>query len=216
MELLKKLWIAEDPFDFEGQFYKVTKVESQPKPIQQLPAVMNAGTSPQGMRFAAKYADMVFTHLQEDLDDVRRLTAECKRLAFEEFGRSVQVWTHGYIVVRDTEAEAQEFLRYYAEEKADHASVAAFTRALDDSADDRVRSEAAWKFRRNWAAGGGIALVGTGEQVARRMVELSHAGLDGILLNSIEPENMLEHVIRSVIPRLEQAGVRRPRQASKV
>lgn len=210
MDLLYRLWSEEEPFDFEGRFYKVTRNESLPKPLQRFPPVMNAGTSERGMRFAARYADMVFTHLQEDLDSVRSLTAACKRMAYEEFGRKVQVWTHGYIVLRDTSNEAVDFLRYYAEENADHARVEAWVKALGEAAPDSMPAAERWKFQRNWAAGGGIALVGTADQVAARMSELSAAGLDGILFNSIEPEAMLGRLTQDLLPLLEQAGLRRP------
>ena len=41
-------------------------------------------------------------------------------LAFGEYRRTVQVWSHGYVVVRPTEREAEDYLRWYAEEQADH------------------------------------------------------------------------------------------------
>ena len=212
MDLLHRLW-REEAFDFEGRFYTVKRNESLPKPLQAFPPIMNAGTSERGLRFAARYADMVFTHLQEDLDGVRSLTASCKKLAFEEFGRTVQVWTHGYIVLRDTADDAEEFLRYYAEQHADQTRIEAWVKALGEAAPDTMPPADRWKYQRNWAAGGGVALVGTAEQVAARLCELSAAGLDGILFNSIEPEGMLERLTRDLLPRLEQAGLRRPKRS---
>jgi alkanesulfonate monooxygenase SsuD/methylene tetrahydromethanopterin reductase-like flavin-dependent oxidoreductase (luciferase family) len=209
MELLKRLW-TEDPFDFEGRHFKVQKADSQPKPLQSLPPVMNAGTSERGVLFAAKYADMVFTHFQEDMDSVRAQCASIKKLAWDEFRRPVQVWTHGYIVIRDTDAEAQEFLRYFAVEHADEARVAAFVKALGESAYEKIQDNDRWKYQRNWAAGGGIALVGSPETVARRLAEFSGVGVDGILFNSIEPESMVSRLTASVLPILEQAGLRKP------
>jgi dimethylsulfone monooxygenase len=43
-----------------------------------------------------------------------------RKLAFDEHRRTVQVWSHGYVVVGSTEREAQDYLRWYAEEQADH------------------------------------------------------------------------------------------------
>ncbi|CAH1653217.1 LLM class flavin-dependent oxidoreductase [Chelatococcus asaccharovorans] len=212
MELLKRLW-TEDPFDFEGRHFQVFKAESQPKPVQSLPPIMNAGTSERGVLFAAKYADMVFTHFQEDMDSVRAQCASIKKLAWDEFRRPVQVWTHGYIVIRDTDAEAEEFLRYFAVEHADQARVAAMIKALSESAYEKIQDSERWKYQRNWAAGGGVALVGSPETVARRMAEFSAAGVDGILLNSIEPESMVSRLTADVLPLLEQAGVRKPFRA---
>jgi len=68
---------------------------------------------------------------------------------------------------------------------------------------------------RNWAAGGGLAMVGTPDMVAQRLQKLSAAGLSGILLTSLEPEDMLDRFARQVLPRLEAAGLRRPFAASR-
>jgi hypothetical protein len=46
LDVLKKLWTREEPFDFEGRFDKIKKGYLQPEPIQRpFPAVMNAGGS---------------------------------------------------------------------------------------------------------------------------------------------------------------------------
>ena len=43
LEVIKRLWTAEEEFDYEGRFYKVAKGWCMPKPIQQpYPVVMNA------------------------------------------------------------------------------------------------------------------------------------------------------------------------------
>jgi alkanesulfonate monooxygenase SsuD/methylene tetrahydromethanopterin reductase-like flavin-dependent oxidoreductase (luciferase family) len=73
-----------------------------------------------------------------------------------------------------------------------------------------------WKVSRNWAAGGGVELVGTADHVVEKLQALSRAGLDGILLKSIEPEAMLEHFGREVLPRLEQAGLRKPAKPAAI
>ena len=49
LQILKRLWTSEEPFDFEGRFYNIKKGYLEPKPIQKpFPAVMNAGGSRQG------------------------------------------------------------------------------------------------------------------------------------------------------------------------
>jgi dimethylsulfone monooxygenase len=206
MELLYLLWSSEGPVSYEGRFYKVKDALCQPKPLQGRPAIMNAGTSERGLDFAAKHADIVFTHLPDgDLEATKKLTAHCKSVAFSKYRRKVQVWTHAYVVMRETQAEADAFLHYYAVENADRPRVEAYTKTLSQSGDGKTES---WKFARNWAAGGGIALVGTPETVARQLIALNKAGVDGILLNSTEPERMLATATRDLLPLLDQAGVR--------
>ena len=209
LDLLRRLWTEDEPFDFAGRFYQISKAVSLPKPRFGLPPIMNAGTSDRGRHFAAKYADLVFTHVEADLDDARVQLAALKELARREYQRDVQVWTHGYAVIRDTQPEADAFLQYYAVDQADAARVARWVKTLGDNAESRSAADK-WKISRNWAAGGGVELVGTAESVAEKLQALARAGLDGILLKSIEPEAMLERFGRDVLPRLEQAGLRKP------
>ena len=211
MDLLRRLWAAQEPFDFEGRFYRIKRAFSVPKPIQQFPAIMNAGTSDRGREFATKYADIVFTHLEEDIEAVKAQIEDYKSHARNAYGREVQIWTHGYVVMRDSEQEAQEFLNHYAVEHADREGIAKWLKALGGAAQSADAAQR-WKFERNWAAGGGVNLVGTADQVAAKLEALSTAGLDGILLNTIEPEIMLERVGKDLLPRLEQAGLRKPHQ----
>lgn len=209
LTLVKRLWTEEAPFDFEGRFYKVDKVLSLPKPIQPFPALMNAGASGRGRDFACENADIVFTHISGDLGEAKLQIADYKRHARESFDREAQVWTHGYIVIRDTQKEAEEFLNYYAVEHADKERVEQFVRVAGAAAQS-MSPEERWKVDRNWSAGGGFGLVGSAERVAELLEGLSDAGLDGVLLNTIEPETMLQHLGRGVLPRLEAAGVRAP------
>lgn len=209
IELLDRFWSATEPFDFDGRFYNVRGGLSLPKPIQRRPAIMNAGTSDRGRDYACRNADMVFTHIVADKDQARAQIADFKRHARDAFDREVQVWTHGFIVIRETEPEADAFLRHYAVEHADRPRIDAWVKMLFSTAPN-MSAEDKWKFDRDWGAGGGVPLVGTADQVAERLIALSDIGLDGILLNSIEPENMLGHLGQGVLPRLEAAGVRRP------
>ena len=153
-----------------------------------------------------------FTHIPADLTEIKTQISDYKRYAREAFDREIQIWTHGYTVIRDTQKEAEEFLNYYAVEQADRARVEHFIKVAGASAQS-TSAEERWKFDRNWAAGGGYGLVGSMEQVADILCGLSEAGLDGILLNTIEPETMLDHLGRGVLPRLEAAGVRAPHPA---
>jgi FMNH2-dependent dimethyl sulfone monooxygenase len=212
MDLLKRLWTEDAPFDFSGRFYQIPKAVSLPKPSLGLPPIMNAGTSDRGQHFAAKYADLVFTHVESEMDDARVQLAAIKELARREYGRDVQVWTHGYAVVRDTQADADAFLQYYAVDHADTERVARWVKTLGENAQSQLAADK-WKVARNWAAGGGVDLVGTPESITEKLRALSRAGLDGILLKSIEPEHMLERFGRDILPRLEQAGLRKPTKA---
>lgn len=209
MQLLRRLWVAEESFDYEGRFYKLANACSLPKGKQSFPAIINAGTSERGRQFACEYADIIFTHIHVDLEQAAAQIADYKSYAWTHFKRRVQVWTHGYTVIRDTHQEAEDFLQYYASQHADHEAVRELVKALGSSAQSSSEADR-WKYERSWAAGGGINLVGTAEEVADKLSKLSAVGLDGVLFATIEPETLLEHVGSGLLPLLEQAGLRAP------
>lgn len=88
-----------------GRFFQVKGGVSLPKPLQQpRPLIMNAGGSDRGRRFACEHADMCFTPLKSEACAAE--VASYEQLAREEFGRGVQLWTHTFVVQRDTQQEA--------------------------------------------------------------------------------------------------------------
>jgi alkanesulfonate monooxygenase SsuD/methylene tetrahydromethanopterin reductase-like flavin-dependent oxidoreductase (luciferase family) len=172
------------------------------------PPIMNAGVSDRGKQFIASYADLAFTHFKED-PSTWAAHIDAYREIGRRRGRELQVWTHCYVVLRDTEAEANDYLRYYSETHADKHWVDAWIAEISQNA-PKLSDQQALRVMRNWAAGGGLAMVGTPETVAARLAQLSAAGLSGILLTAVEPEDMLDRFGRQVLPRLEAAGLRRP------
>lgn len=211
VELLRRLWTETQEFDHQGEFYKLKGGISIPRPLEQpSPPIMNAGYSARGQLFAAGNADLALTLLHEHQADTWKAQVDAYRQkAKEEHDREIQIWTHGYVVIRDTEAEAEDYVRYYAEENVDQMWVDSWVRELGEDM-PKLRPEQQALMQRNWAAGGGMALVGSADQVAEKMMRLSNAGISGILLTAIEPEDMLVRLQRDVLPRLEQAGVRAP------
>jgi FMNH2-dependent dimethyl sulfone monooxygenase len=211
VELLRSFWTKDEEFDHEGEFFTVRRGISVPRPLERpYPPVMNAGFSSRGRAFAARYADIALTLLHEQKADMWKDQVHAYRQqALDENGREIQIWTHGYVVIRDTKAEAEKYLRYYAEEHVDQPWVDSWVREIGEDM-PVLRPEQQALMQRNWAAGGGLALVGTADQVAEKMVRLSDAGLSGVLLTAIEPEDMIGRLERELLPRLEQAGLRAP------
>src|SRR3984885_11295249 len=125
IEILKLLWSREDEFDYEGKFLRVSKGFAMPKPIQQpFPALMNAGGSGKGRHFAAKYCDMAFVVLaSHDVEAGKAQIDAFRKLAREEYGRELQIWTNGYVVQADTQKEADDYLHHYVVEKGDNVAV---------------------------------------------------------------------------------------------
>src|SRR5665213_1354712 len=62
IDAVKMIWERDEPFDFETEFFHMTKVIGKPKPFGgSRPIVMNAGASATGRAFAIRNCDAYFT-----------------------------------------------------------------------------------------------------------------------------------------------------------
>ena len=216
VELVKRLWIENNEFDFQGKFFQGKGLWSQPKPLQQprLP-IMNAGSSTQGQNFSSRHADMNFVMLRQkdEVSDINQIK-NLKTLA-TDMGRSSQCWIHAYVVCRDTEKEARDYLHHYVVEKGDDVAV---KNMLDIFGLQSKTLEPAVldDFKYHFKAGhGGYPLVGTPEQIVLDIQKLSQMGVDGILLSWVDYLKEAQEWIEQVIPLLEEAELRQPFDPSK-
>ncbi|HEY8695341.1 MAG TPA: LLM class flavin-dependent oxidoreductase [Chloroflexota bacterium] len=210
LDVMLKLWTCEDEFDFEGRYFKVEKGFHQPKPIQKpYPPIMNAGRSGTGNRFAAKYSDMIFTSLWEyGHEDATGRVNALRKLARDEFGREIQVWTTGFVICRPTEREARDYLHYVVEEKGDWEAMLNLQRIQRMDNPNVPEAELRARRARMLAGYGGHPLIGTPEQITDTLSQLSRTGIDGIVISWVNYQDELRHWISEVMPLLVQAGLR--------
>jgi alkanesulfonate monooxygenase SsuD/methylene tetrahydromethanopterin reductase-like flavin-dependent oxidoreductase (luciferase family) len=211
LEIIQRLWREEDEFDHEGRFFHVKRGSSMPKPLQRPgPPIVNAGGSDRGQRFACEFADVCFLILRsEDPAEIAPQIAAYKQMARRDYGREVQVWTYAYCVQRETRAEAEDYLEHFAVRNEDGPSLDAWTAGLGGQT-KILSPEALGAFRKRFAAGaGGSGLVGTAEDIAARLDQLSEAGLDGVLLTWVDFTDGLRR-FGEVMPLLEARGLRAP------
>jgi dimethylsulfone monooxygenase len=207
MTLVKRLW-TENNFDFDGQYYQAPGAYSEPKPLQNpYPPIMSAGTSPAGLAFAGKHADLNFI-MAPNVEAAAEMVANIKRSTAEQFGRSIRVFGQGYIICRETEAEARAYHHRVVHELGDLDGVRrALSLAIPNS--QSLPPEVFQQMAPNFVAGyGAMPLVGTPDQVVRDMVDMADAGLDGITLSWIDYDAGLEQFRTTLLPRLIEAGLR--------
>jgi dimethylsulfone monooxygenase len=190
----------------------VRKGFAMPKPIQRpFPPLMNAGSSGKGQHFAAKYADMAFVTMDaSDLDKSQAHIAAYRRLAREEYGRDIQIWCNATVVQRETQKEAEEYLHHYVVEKGDDEAIETLVRVQGEQM-QRLLPQKLEQIKFSIKAGwGGYPLIGTADRIVERVLKLSEIGISGLLLNWVEYVDGMRRWRRDVMPRLEQAGLRRP------
>ncbi len=209
IDLMKRLWTEDEPFDFEGKFFNVPGAYAQPKPIQAPhPLIMSAGVSPAGRNFAAQHADILFI-LAPDFEGARQIGIEVREMA-RSFGREVSIWAMLCLTVGDTEADAKRYFDYYVNERGDWQAAENLYSTLVvesggvDPADKEVQL-------RNLVAGyAGFPIVGTPEQVAEQIAAChTEVGLDGVTLSWVNYKEGIARLHQEVMPLLVQAGVRR-------
>ncbi len=207
MELIEKIWTENAPFDFNGTYYQGRNIVSEPKPIQSpRPVIMSAGSSPAGMKFARKWADINFAAI-EHIEDTPKIVADT-RAAAQEIGREVGVYTSAWIVCRDTEKEAQEYVDYVIRQKGDYDqgnSVVAEMIKNSHSTDVFSRKTIQERSMSGFFA---LPMVGTAEQIIERMKFVSNAGIDGLAISWPDYEFGVKQYSEKLLPMMIEAGLR--------
>jgi FMNH2-dependent dimethyl sulfone monooxygenase len=206
LTIAKRLWSEPDNFDFEGKFFKLKDVESNPKPIQpQRPVLVNAGVSPAGIDYTARECDFSFMPIS-DLGAAKDKAAGIRDKARTEYCREIGVLSYAVVICRDSEAEAkaayEEVLELGDWEGAKNAMKALGIGS--ESWTEQLRD-----FQARFVVGnGGHVIVGTPEQVTDALVDVVNAGIDGLMLGWTDYHDEFAYFGDRVMPLLKQAGVR--------
>lgn len=207
LALCKALWTREGTFDYDGPFFSSRGAYAEPKPLQQpCPAIMSAGNSPRGMEFAAANADLHFV-VAKDIAGAGEIADKSKQLA-QAANRSIQVFGQGYIVCRETKAEAEDFVDEFVNRQGDWEGVRNLLDVLIPNSQSALGD--GWNaMAANMIAGyGAIPLVGTARDVVEGMQAFSDAGLDGITLSWVDYPTGVAQFRQELLPLLVEAGLR--------
>ncbi|CAI6079794.1 LLM class flavin-dependent oxidoreductase [Cohnella sp. JJ-181] len=202
------LWSGVDNLTYKGEFYELEEAYVSPRPLYGRPVLATASGSPAGFDYASKYSDVVFVSspagekLEDALPKLPAHVATVKNAA-AALGRKIRVIINPTIIVRPTREEA--FAYYQA--IMDHADLGAIG---SFSARHKAGDSQSWleHTARGRAVGGHLHVVGSPEDVAEQLAQLHAAGIDGIQITFYDYEPELAYFGESVIPLLEQAGLR--------
>ena len=211
LQLLRRLWTSPTEFDYESKYFRMKKAISRPLPLQAggVP-VMNAALSPMGMRFSAKYSDIgLISPHGTTPEEWRPQVEDYKKMAREEFGREIQLWTNCSVVQRETQKAADEYLHRYSEEYLDTEVMDSLMRTISAENNIPMGSERLEFMRRRMAVGAGHPLVGTAQSIAEELAAISSVGIDGVIMTWVDYVDGVDRFIREVLPLLEQAGLRK-------
>lgn len=211
LAIVRALWTSPEEVNFTSPYFDVRSAICRPQPVQSPLPVMNAGLSSAGRQFAAEHADIAFMSILDHTPDLwKKQVDEYRELARKNFGRDIQVFTNITLVQRGSMAEAEEFQHHYMERHRDVEAVDSFMNTLAAESGLPKDTPQFEVMRRIVASGSGYPVAGDAAHVSDFLIQLSQAGLDGVLINWPDPLNGVTSMVRDVFPTLERAGVRHP------
>lgn len=203
LEVLKRLWVEDAPFDFNGQWTKVNGGLSKPKPINQ-PLVLNAGASSAGIDFAARQCDFLLAS-RNTVEGTKAFVDQAKGIAQERYGRNLKVLNVGQVICAPTEAEAIRRQQAILE-TADKVAIENFMKFV--GAGSKSYDETLLAHRELFVTGAaGFPMVGTPEQIVQKMGDMAEAGIDGFALGFFDYYEELGFFGENVMPLLRKAGL---------
>lgn len=203
IEVLKRLWTEDEPFDYDGRWTKIKSGLSKPKPQVQ-PLVINAGTSPAGIDFAAKHCDLLFAS-RNTVAGTKAFVDKAKGVAREKYGREMKVINVGQVICAPTEAEARARQQAILA-AADKVAVENFMKFL--GLQSASFDETLLEHRELFVTGGaGFPMVGTPDQIVAQMGEMAEAGIDGFALVFYDYYPELGFFGDHVMPLLRKEGL---------
>lgn len=221
LDILRRIWTEEKPFDHEGKYYRFSNGFSEVKPAQKphVP-IYFGGASEAALKVAGRHAD-VYALWGESLDQVRDLTQRVRAEAAQH-GREVRFSVSFRPVLAETEEKAWARADSILERTRALRVQQGYSRGGPQQSEGARRLLAAAEQgdrvdQRLWTAiaretGGrsnSTGLVGTPEQVAEALVQYYDLGVTTFLLRGFDP---LEDVVdygRELIPRVRELVAQR-------
>lgn len=195
VEILKGMW-RENPFSYDGAFYSVDGAILSPKPATP-PVIFAGGESDTGREAIANFADSYVMHggsVDEVEANIADVTGRKQRISgggFADFGMAA------YVIVRDTEREAQRELERITQVDPVSPGFASFE---EFRANSRLSVELSLREYSVGTRGLRPNLVGTAEQVAERIRAYQDAGVTLLLIQSSPLDEELERIAAEVFP----------------
>lgn len=222
IDVMRRTWTDTDPFDFDGEYYRMKDVRSDVRPLQHpAPPIFFGGSSVEALEMGAARCDVyaVFAEPLADIaarfDDYRERAARHGRLA--RFSMSVrpilgategEAWDRAHRILAAIESSGSSPGGNIVSGRRpyDHSG----ERMLAHAAASDVHDERLWLkiAAATGAPGNTSCLVGTAEQVADAMLKYYELeGLEYLLMRGFDPLEDAREFGEELIPRLKAGSV---------
>lgn len=210
LDIVRRVWSSDTPFDYEGEFYRIRQAYSEVKPLQQpsIPLYFG-GASEAAVAAGAKHCD-VYAFWGEPVAAVKeRITAV--RAAAQPYGRKPRFSVSVRPILGATEAQAWErahtiLAQIQASAPPTHIAgqspPVGSQRLLDFAARSDIHDKRLWMpiATASRAAGNTTALVGTPVQVAEALMAYYDAGVTTLLMRGFNPLQDAIEYGRELVP----------------
>ena len=212
--MIRKLW-TEDEVNYAGDFYRIRDLSLKPKPLntpeRPNPELFQGGNSTAARRNGGRHADWYFSNgkdfagVTEQIEDVRAVA--------RQHDREVKFGLNGFIIARDTEAEARETLREIIA-KADRPAIEGFRDSVQQAGASTRDGKGMWADSSfedlvQYNDGFRTQLIGTPEQVAERIVAYRDLGVDLVLGGFLHFQEEIEYFGAKVLPLVRELEAQR-------
>jgi alkanesulfonate monooxygenase len=220
LDVMRRMWTSDGPFDHHGEFYRMQGAYSDIKPYQSpYPPLFFGGSSDGALQMGAEHCDVfaIFGEPLADtadrLDDFRRRTAKFgRRPGFNMSLRTImaategEAWDKAHRLLADIERKSGA-----APQPTNHSS----ERLLGFAARGDVHDERLWMgiARATGAPGNTSCLVGTPEQVAAALLQYYRLGIHSFLLRGFENPHDAIAIGRDLVPLIRAGAANIDRQA---
>jgi FMNH2-dependent dimethyl sulfone monooxygenase len=193
IEVVRGLW-SEERFTFEGKYYQTDGAICAPKPERQ-PILYAGGESEAAKNMIARQCDAYVMH-GDPADVIAPKIADMRARRERSGGAPMTFGMAGFVIVRDSETEAQRELARITEVTALPPGYANFDQWLSGT-----QLERELKIREYAVSNRGLRpnLVGTPEQLKERIAEYEAVGLDLLLLQFSPQREEMERFAAQVI-----------------
>ncbi|GLZ41418.1 dimethylsulfone monooxygenase SfnG [Actinokineospora sp. NBRC 105648] len=221
IRVLRASW-TEDEAQFAGDFYRLRGYDLKPKPLtgpgRPHPEIFQGGNSTAARAMAGRVSDWYFSN-GKDFDGVTEQIAEVNASAHAH-GRTVRFGLNGFLIARDTEAEAKETLREIVA-KANPDAVRGFRDAVQQAGSSTGDGKGMWADSSfddlvQYNDGFRSKLIGTPEQIAHRLVAYRKLGVNLALLGFLHYHEEVEYFGKHVLPIVRALELEADRGAATV
>jgi alkanesulfonate monooxygenase len=215
--VLRGAWSGE-PFDFHGDHYEVAGATTA-KPPDPIPEIFFGGASPAAQQVAARHADVYLTWGETPSQVAERVDRMCD-LA-DQAGRQLRFGIRLHVISRDRPEDAWAVTERMLEAMPDSVIALAQSQFAQAESvgqqrmaalhgggrDDLVVSPNLWAGFGLVRSGAGTALVGSHEEVAERIAEYHHLGIDHFILSGQPHLEEAYWFAEGVFPLLRRDGL---------